>query len=217
MNANPPLGYFAIWKQRHRMFPQIYTLNIAIACVAAAMCRVALPDEPHGELKSASLRCRQFDREVHFPIVNVMETIIADATTFGIDIAITANTKPIGVPSVKTRSLNPILAHIIAPLFTDFFENHRPWLDTQLSENPYEWPEVWNFSRVVRNAASHGGRINWRNQKSPAVTWRHLSYSAADRNKTVICGDLDVADLILLMLDMNDELDKLGCPIFATS
>jgi hypothetical protein len=44
--------------------------------------------------------------------------------------------------------------------------------------------------------------------------WHHLAFSYADNRKQVIGtkGFLSPADLMFLMIDVGDELDKIGCP-----
>ena len=45
------------------------------------------------------------------------------------------------------------------------------------------------------------------------VSWYGLSYGPAQNKKIAIGTDLAFADILILMLEMSDELDRLGCPI----
>lgn len=113
----------------------------------------------------------------------------------------------------QTSALQQIVTNTIAPIYSNYFENQRIWLDSNIGSDPRRWPPIWDFARVVRNAASHGGTLNWLNDKAPPVSWYHLTYSATDRGKLVVGGDLVLGDLLILMLEMDSELDQLGCPI----
>jgi hypothetical protein len=68
------------------------------------------------------------------------------------------------------------------------------------------WPSVWNFGRVIRNAFVHNGIITIRDPKSPPVAWGKLSYSAADNGKSILYVDLAVVEIILLMEEMDSHL-----------
>lgn len=207
-----PVGLVRVWKGEHRLFDQMKSFNIICACIASSLFTFA-PESSDGGVPRMSFACGQFDREFHFPYANVIETVALDVQTFGIDFAITRKTIETAEPALVTAALNGVFPHLIGPLFTDFFENYRPWLDRTVATDCYQWPAVWNFGRIVRNAASHGGRLDWRNSKAPPISWHHLDYSTSEHGRQIICGDLDVADLLLLMLEMDAELDRLGCPI----
>jgi hypothetical protein len=211
-----PTGFLSVWKGQHRLFPQIFAFNVSFACLGTAYYKVAVSQEADDKLDSASVSCIQFNREIHFPMLNVVETIAHDGETFGIDIAVTERLQPAGTMRHQTQGFQPVLAHIISPLFTDYFENHREWLEERLGSDPYKWPTIWNFARVVRNSASHGGAIRWRNPSALPVQWHHISYGPADDGRRIFGQDLHVADLLLLMLEMDAELDALNCPVSLT-
>jgi|SRR5665213_581605 len=123
----------------------------------------------------------------------------------------------IGVSSL----LNKLLISLTNPIFVDFFELYRPWLKTKFGGDANSWPEIFNFARVIRNVVSHHhGYLHFDNKKAPAVSWRSLTYSPSDEGKYVLgyivdgkVPDMTTADLIILMLDFSDELDRLTCPI----
>jgi hypothetical protein len=68
------------------------------------------------------------------------------------------------------------------------------------------WPSVWNFGRVVRNAFVHNGIITIRDLNAPPVSWGKLSYSAANNGQNILYADLAVVEIILLMEEMDSHL-----------
>ena len=68
------------------------------------------------------------------------------------------------------------------------------------------WPSVWHFGRVVRNAFVHNGVITIRDPKAPPVSWEKLSYSAANNGQNILYVDLAVVEIILLMEEMDSHL-----------
>jgi hypothetical protein len=100
-------------------------------------------------------------------------------------------------------------------VFVEYFEAFRPWLDKNVSRDFYIWPSRWNFARVVRNAIVHNsGRVYWNDPKpsSLPISWYGLTYSNATNRRHIIGPDLNVGDLVILLLEMNEALDRAGCP-----
>jgi hypothetical protein len=72
---------------------------------------------------------------------------------------------------------------------------------------------ILDFCRVVRNSCSHGGSVLITGKRSRPVHWHQLTYSEADNGRVLIGGDFAMADVVILVFEASDELDKLGCPI----
>ena len=75
------------------------------------------------------------------------------------------------------------------------------------------WPPLLNFASVVRNAISHDGKVFFQTDNPAPSQWYQLSYSYADHGKKIIGEELEFGDLLLLMFELSDELDKRNCPI----
>ncbi|SRR5579885_1703902 len=91
-------------------------------------------------------------------------------------------------------------------MFVNYFERHRPDVESAYGDNLSSWPSEWNFARVVRNSVAHNGCINFHNLSASPVSWRGLTYSPSDNRRNVIFSDLWIADLIYLMMDMDARL-----------
>jgi len=105
-----------------------------------------------------------------------------------------------------------VFLSVITPLYVEFYEGVRPWLEQNVGDSS-KWPCVLDFGRVVRNACSHGGNLSLSKASSRPVSWRSLQYDPTQHGKPIIGTDLGFADLLILMIEMSDELDSLGCPV----
>lgn len=114
-------------------------------------------------------------------------------------------------PFVSTAAFAQALQHLTEPIFLAFFERYNVWLTANLGD-AVDWPPCLNFARVIRNAVAHGA-IDIRNAKTPPAMWNGLSYSHADNGKKILGVDLNSTDLIGLMFDVDEALDRLGAPI----
>lgn len=92
----------------------------------------------------------------------------------------------------------------IAHTFVHYFESTVSLVRNTYGTNPAQWPAVWNFGRVVRNAFAHGGRINIQNPAVPPVTWRSLTYAYSDNGREIVYQDMTNVELVILM----DEMDQ---------
>jgi len=105
---------------------------------------------------------------------------------------------------------------MVAALFVYHFEMCHFWLKANNKSDTTHWAMPLKFGRVVRNALAHGGQIEItprQNQPVPApVTWCSLTYSMADNGKMILGTDIYGADLISLMIEVDDEIVLLGAP-----
>jgi hypothetical protein len=92
---------------------------------------------------------------------------------------------------------------MIANAFVKYFEETRSLVEAKYSKNTQQWPAVWNFGRVMRNALGHKGAIKFDNTKAQPIAWKSLSYSPSDNGKSVLYQDVTAVELVLLMEDMD--------------
>lgn len=98
-------------------------------------------------------------------------------------------------------------------LMTNYFETHRPLIQTKFGGDPNSsWPEVWNFARLVRNAASHRGQVYFRSKSDRPITWSGLTYSYNDNGREILHNDLWPGDLLDLLLELDSHLSQVGTP-----
>lgn len=115
--------------------------------------------------------------------------------------------------SHKVTAYHRVFNNMLGLTFLSFYERHRPWLQKHFGGEVDKWPQLFRFAWALRNAITHHeGEVNFENPKCPSVTWNGLTYSPADNGRLVFGPDLGMGDFIVLMLQMSDELDRLGCP-----
>lgn len=112
------------------------------------------------------------------------------------------NPQPV-VHSLNLTGLQGVHGAMIANAFVKYFEETRTFTEAKYSTNCQQWPSVWNFGRVIRNALGHKGTIKFDNPNAQPVTWKSLSYSPSDNGKAILYHDVTAVELILLMEDMD--------------
>ena len=88
-------------------------------------------------------------------------------------------------------------------MITNFVEDQKENLRSKYGRLS-DWPPVWKFAWMVRNAMSHGGRI--RIDGDIVIGWKDISYSKADNGKSILNTDIWPGDLFFLMKEMEKEL-----------
>lgn len=109
-------------------------------------------------------------------------------------------------PQLKLGALEHFLFGLSQALLTSFYEDNRKSIEDAHGKSPDQWPEAWSFGRVVRNALSHGGRLEIR--RSLDVKWRRVSYTQADHGRSIVNKDLWPGDLIVLLTEMEAQLPR---------
>jgi hypothetical protein len=200
-------GYLRTKKGDHRLHSALSTIFMTFASVVTA-----LNVRSGGDVLSWApnttwtLESALFDIEIHMPLVDPVNWVCQEHEPEQIELKLYAKQNQAG-----DIDLRKIEMKIVVPHFVEFYENSRPWIDANVSRDFTRWPHVWQFGRIIRNAASHNSvSINDPNFKP--VTWHGLIYGPAQHGQTIFETDWTLADLLILMFEMNDALDQLGCP-----
>lgn len=223
----------AVWKipsdrrlvPTDKLFEFIKALSIIIDAVFTAIGALRGQGTPKpGSGNIVRVNCNQVPFNIILPLGDPMNSVITGVYPAFIDTKFVPHQPP-PIPTQRQASPFPIklntqttmlsFMYLITPIFVDFWEKYRPWIeDNQPKGKPDLWENPLNFARMVRNWISHHhGHVFFRYPAEPNVSWHGLSYSYADNGKKVIDGDLGMGDLIVLLFEISDTLDRLGCPV----
>jgi len=106
----------------------------------------------------------------------------------------------------RIGSLMGIVATSLGAAFVRYFESRHDEICARYGDQPYLWPDELNFSRVIRNAVAHGGKISFQNPKAGEVRWMGIAYSPADNGREIVFRDIGLVEPILLMEEIDSRL-----------
>jgi hypothetical protein len=197
---------------KHRLHDRLNALLIATSSIGIASKYILDGKVDLKTISFVTVECRQYPTEIRLPFVGPLETALKNLAPDEIEIDFVAKSKAQGF-KLNTDVLGRVIGSVIGSLFSDFYEAYNDWLNDNISTDPYNWPSVWNFGRVVRNSTAHGGIIYFRNPNAAPVKWYNLQYDRSDNGKPVLFNDMAIGDFIALMFEMSNELDTLGAPV----
>lgn len=87
--------------------------------------------------------------------------------------------------------------------FLRYFESHRPLIEEHYGANVSNWPSVWTFARVVRNAFAHGGTVTIQNPTAAAVSWRGITHGPSQNDRPIIFQDMSFVEVLTLLEDLD--------------
>jgi hypothetical protein len=93
--------------------------------------------------------------------------------------------------------------------FLMYYEEFRPWIHNYAKSDLKLYPKPWDFARFVRNAIGHKGTVNVNNEATQPASWYGLTYGHQSHGMH-IARDLSIADLMILMWEMDQALTDLG-------
>jgi hypothetical protein len=97
-----------------------------------------------------------------------------------------------------------------------FYEQNLPWINRTFGSSSKDrdgWPAIFRFAWALRNAAvHHNGKLNITDPNVPPIVWHHLRYDHNDVGLKVFGDVLTLADMLIFLVEMSDELDRLGAP-----
>jgi hypothetical protein len=208
-------GIRVLNKDQHRLFDPLYKLLIIVDGIGLGMAAALLGRIEQGFYSQAT--SNEFGLFVKFPYLTPTASLARGEPMIEIAFAFHP-THPQPVLDGQTRTTvqghGQNVLEAVTPVYVDFWEKHRRWIRRTCGTESYKWPPIFEFARMVRNFISHhAGHVHFDNQNAPAVTWHHLRYSSADEGKRVVGTDIQLAELIILLFEIGDELDRLGCPL----
>lgn len=104
-------------------------------------------------------------------------------------------------------ALSELLHAFGQSLMVNYYERNLGIAISKFGSSATSWPMIWNFGRVVRNAMSHAGTLNFTNANAASVNWKFLTYSPADNGKPILHTDLWPGDLFDLILEMDTAIN----------
>jgi hypothetical protein len=197
-----------------RLFEPMKHIILVIDAICTA---VAVLSKGKGKPSPGSLvnccHARQFYLNVQLPLGSPIQTMVDNKEPTHIEVGF----HPVGELAQglthETKFYPSVFINVINPVYVDFFEKHRPWMVRTYGTDPDTWPPLLNFTRMIRNWISHHrGCVHFMNSERPPISWHHLTYGPDDEGKAVVGGDLELGDMIVLLFELAEELDRLGCP-----
>lgn len=108
---------------------------------------------------------------------------------------------------------SPIFADLIGLAYVKFYEAYLPFIQTKYSSHAKNWPSIFQFAWLLRNAiVHHEGRVNFKNPNFPPITWRGMTYSPQDKGKEMIGAHFHAADCIIFLIELSAQLDTDDAP-----
>jgi hypothetical protein len=213
----PLSGVRVLSEGKTRLFePMLKLLFIADALAVALLVLHRGKVNLDAEKDHATATCKQFPIILRYPVLKPTLSILHEEPLTEITFSFTPLDPPALPPTAGKRKLKGVgrsLLGAVSPVFVDFYEKHRSWMTATFGKHP-DWPPLFRFAWMLRNFISHTeGRVRFNDPNIAPVTWHQLSYSPADNGRQVIGVDIDIADLVVLMFELSDELDRRGCPL----
>ena len=194
-----------------RIFEPLHQFMILNSALAYATNAINFPEGPMSQGASCTIGCNLLPFSVLLPLYGPLEAAIAGKRVTGTKIGFVEAVDR--TDGVHTNGLATAIGSVAASVFTNFYESHAPLISRHISPEKHEWPELFRFGTIVRNSLAHGWRIKIQNQNAPSATWHGQTYGYADNDRTTINGDLGTGDVLVLIKEWCEELDRLGIPL----
>jgi len=156
---------------------------------------------------------KALDGVLAIPIFDVQTSLFSSTTPDSVAYeAYERPPKPTERTGVTTASNHGDINLLISgAIFGSYYEKVSDWVKNHFSKDVIKWPEMLNFARYVRNAVFHGETIEIRSMSASKYSWRGIDIGPSD-NGNRIWDYISKADLVLLMLDLEAELDNIRAP-----
>lgn len=202
-----------------RLFDTINTFLVALSSVAIAVnVRLGFSVDWKMLEHHNQLACTQFKQDVVLPLVGPVEFALEGKIPSSIEFRVQTHepyTASIGMTTrtLPGRQIADMVLKILIPYYVEFYEHYAQWLTQNISRDFTKWPAVWQFGRRIRDVTSHGGKIKINDPNFIPVSWYNLIYGPAQNGQLVFKDQMQAGDLLILMIEMGEELDRHSCPV----
>lgn len=152
------------------------------------------------------------DKEVRLPLFGPVESALKGLVPNVIQITVADISIALPQYQCNTSGFAGLIESVFQPFFVNYYERYLDGVRASFGDSDTQWPASWQMGWIVRNAISHNGCVYFRNQGHAAVTWEGLTLSYADNGSRLIHNLLSVADLIILLLKMEEDRTSTTIP-----
>lgn len=204
--------------EKHLFFNDFYVFLIALNSIGAVV-QFCLTGQDFRKMGTYStIEGKHLQIEMRLPVQGTIESLIKGVKPdhIELDVLPKRTASPAQGPDSPGHqtvvNFSDMINSFSQSMFLNFYEREKEKIKGWHGNHTDTWPSVWRFAWLVRNAISHDGKVTIYDPSLQRVTWRGLEYSSSD-NGTKILGDVFTsADILRLMLDMNDLLQNESCP-----
>ncbi len=190
---------------KHRFFDEVVTFFSAFASLMLALrAHAEGSTEAYGTHQGIGIQGNQVTGVALTLLPRpLIQAIVENRWPDRIDLVETPTTYLPPKDATAIDSPRKIATLIAESAFVRYYETLVPTVKAVFGKDVEQWPAIWNFGRVVRNAFVHGGQIRFDNPAARSVFWRSLTYGPTDNGRQILFQDLSAVEFIILM----EELD----------
>lgn len=183
-------------------YPQLNTLLIALQGVAVATELRATGSVSHQPGDYLTIEAKHSAKEVRLPLVGPVEAALANRKPDEIHLTVVHGKTTVRHPH-STSGFKDFVDAIFLPFLVNYHETHIDDVKAQHTQTRTAWPNAWQMSWALRNAASHGGKVFEKSTQKP-VSWEGLTFSPSDEPAKKITSLINGADIFLLLLQLEE-------------
>jgi hypothetical protein len=144
-----------------------------------------------------------------FPIHTLMHGIVKNEWPKALHVVLRPATESIqAIPSgvnLQSDAAANIVTQLTGVAFLKFYERNAYRPKAAHSSKQKDWPELWRFAWLLRNAVAHGDKWSISDQLFPPTQWHGVSVSPSDSGSPWfnITRHLGGGDILLLLEELN--------------
>jgi hypothetical protein len=184
-------------------FSEINTLLIALQGVAVSTELYLSGKVAHKPGDYVTVEAKHLNARVRLPLYGPIQAALANKKPDIIEITVVSGKESEREFAHWTSGFQEFVLSIFLPFLVSYHEAYRAQIEKRFSAGRHTWPEPWQMSWAIRNAASHNGRVFDKLGQRP-VFWRGLDFSPADEPNKQILNLVNGGDLLVLMLELEE-------------
>jgi hypothetical protein len=184
-------------------FHEINTLLIAFQGVAGVTDLIISGNGLHQAGDYMTIEGKHLNVRVRLPLFGPIQAALTNTLPDAIEITFVMGRDKQSEFSHHTSGFIRFVNSIFLPFLVAYHERYISGIKQQYPGGRTAWPNAWQMSWAIRNAASHNGR-SFEKATQQAVTWRGLCFGPLDEPAITVLDLVNGGDLLALMIEMEE-------------
>lgn len=150
-----------------------------------------------------TVEAKHLNAKVRLPIFGPIQAAIQGREPDQIEITVVKNKDEERDYPHTVTGLKRFIDSIFQPFIVSFHEAHKSEIENKFPAGRDTWPDAWQMSWAIRNAASHNGTV-FTNPKAKPVSWRGIHHAPFHDAGSPILKGVNGGDMLVLLMEMEE-------------
>ena len=184
-------------------YEELCTLMIALQGVAVSTEYLLNNNAEYASGDYLTIEAKHLVSKVRLPLFGPIQAAIKNLEPDQIDLTVVSDKQAEQDFTHELAGFQKFVNAIFKPFIVSYHEAHKDEIERKFPSGRHTWPNAWQMSWAVRNAASHNGTV-FDSPKRQPVSWQGITHLPSDDLTSPLLEKINGGDLLILLFEMEE-------------